>query len=1252
MQVSRTQPQTTSDSENSAEIEDDVKVCDICGDAGQEELLAICSRCSDGAEHTYCMRVMLDKLPEGDWLCEECQLKEENENQKVDRSEAAGEMLEIPCLNEKDQSSGNTFNPNLESKEINSDAKGAKGLQSTQDSTMRHGKNVEVTSVTSNKVSDTSGGSTGITSPRKNTVLSHESSLSSLDVGKVKPVNPSPPCGGRSRSGFQSIAHSQVSLGSNSSKTEAQFESTRGLLSKSMTEAQFESTRGLLSKSASFNSSKMPKVKQLIESVPLRQKITSSSDSRKEGLLKTITKSASFKSTNSGCSTESANKIQSLDPLRAEDPKGGKQVKERSVINKKNSSMSDRPSNSPSLSASTTSPLPKLDIKFSQQIGKSNKIPDSSNVGTDRGSNNANNLGCKEVKKQSSFSTRTSGSTSNGLRKSEDQKTCQPVSNENVHASSAAADRACCKPDSIQQCSTPQAADSAHRDDKTKDRTFSSSARQTASGSSRILRCQRCNETGHTTQLCAVDKLRMSAVRPSAERNLREGSNKNSMWKDMVEAMRSKTRPLKNNKSPDQSEEISTSSADQNSEVTSKDLQSGSLSCARNLPSMEETADGQEILRRSADFSKAAAFHVKQKTPYQEETVCVPNDGNINTIPSISDELNMKPQMQILPGQASVLDPPLRASIIPKLEFIWQGGFKVLTTGGLSELCDGLQAHLSSRVSPKALEEAFKFPCIIHLEEVPRRSSWPLQFQENSPKEDNIALFFFAKDIDCYKNNYSKLLETMLKNDLALKGNMDGAELLIFPSNLLPENSQRWNNLLFLWGVFRERKKKSLDNMPVFQKLNRPNLNMEPLDQDLPAPIMLEVSSSSKISSHENSNKELSRSERSPKRKKVDSASNVDFRYHSFSGIKDATCNAQEYSFVKPWHQDAVDNKILKLTSCSLPVSSSGKSTSCACPESNRQMNSEQSYLGVKYGVTWLNNFRENSDGREDSEHICHVHASSRQSSHGQDRVSPTYSISSYCGQGTKIMQKDNFINSDSVLDEDPPDNPPEIDHVSLRPNRKPMQSNTMEKLSHVPGETILRKEEANCSANDEKESKKMKLNNGGFAGCSSREEILSAKLSSKVHPLSSSFTNDSIHGETTPESSRSVERNFFPVDSGPIRGKKAEDFIYLSSDDEDTPGSNTPDLKLALGGKKKSLGHDILPLFPPKVGEKSNQDKPPGPAVVDGDDFSASLSLSLAFPALAKEQAAKPVLKTEQMMPAKPASNTSFFFFHGYTDT
>lgn len=35
------------------------------------------------------------------------------------------------------------------------------------------------------------------------------------------------------------------------------------------------------------------------------------------------------------------------------------------------------------------------------------------------------------------------------------------------------------------------------------------------------------------------------------------------------------------------------------------------------------------------------------------------------------------------------------------------------------------------------------------------------------------------------------LLDNMMKNDLALKGSLDDVELMIFPSNQLPEKSQR-----------------------------------------------------------------------------------------------------------------------------------------------------------------------------------------------------------------------------------------------------------------------------------------------------------------------------------------------------------------------------------------------------------------------------------------------------------------------------
>lgn len=46
----------------------------------------------------------------------------------------------------------------------------------------------------------------------------------------------------------------------------------------------------------------------------------------------------------------------------------------------------------------------------------------------------------------------------------------------------------------------------------------------------------------------------------------------------------------------------------------------------------------------------------------------------------------------------------------------------------------------------------------------------------------------------------------MTKNDLALKGNLDGVELLIFSSNQLPENSQRktfLNYYLFICVIYQ-----------------------------------------------------------------------------------------------------------------------------------------------------------------------------------------------------------------------------------------------------------------------------------------------------------------------------------------------------------------------------------------------------------------------------------------------------------------
>ncbi|CAL0302661.1 unnamed protein product [Lupinus luteus] len=53
-------------------MEEEIRVCDTCGDAGYEDCLAFCNKCNDGAEHIYCMAVKMAEVPKGQWTCQEC----------------------------------------------------------------------------------------------------------------------------------------------------------------------------------------------------------------------------------------------------------------------------------------------------------------------------------------------------------------------------------------------------------------------------------------------------------------------------------------------------------------------------------------------------------------------------------------------------------------------------------------------------------------------------------------------------------------------------------------------------------------------------------------------------------------------------------------------------------------------------------------------------------------------------------------------------------------------------------------------------------------------------------------------------------------------------------------------------------------------------------------------------------------------------------------------------------------------------
>ncbi|XP_057446837.1 uncharacterized protein LOC130738716 isoform X2 [Lotus japonicus] len=165
----------------------------------------------------------------------------------------------------------------------------------------------------------------------------------------------------------------------------------------------------------------------------------------------------------------------------------------------------------------------------------------------------------------------------------------------------------------------------------------------------------------------------------------------------------------------------------------------------------------------------------------------------------------------------------LQGCVVPNTDHSWLGKFLIHNSEGIPRNCDGILAHLSNCASLGVVEVVDRLPGIILLEELPRLRIWPPQFMGSRVTGENIALYFFAKDVDSYDTYYRGLMNNMINNDLALKGNLDGVELLIFPSNVLPERSQLWNQKMFLWGVFKVQKVNNLANTPVSNSLKQGN---------------------------------------------------------------------------------------------------------------------------------------------------------------------------------------------------------------------------------------------------------------------------------------------------------------------------------------------------------------------------------------------------------------------------------------------
>ncbi|CAM0956101.1 unnamed protein product [Alopecurus aequalis] len=860
----------------------DVNVCDICGDVGREFLLATCTRCLEGAEHTYCMRVKLDKVPNGEWLCEECQLNEDRIKTRSNRGAAT-----VDILDGKNQNSENMSNPktlqiavaNLDSKQIacgtpktnhlpgndkklhslsiDPEARQVKCATPTAErldsnnknfGSMANRKRLQIVTSDTDARPPTCGTPTGVRlgkkiqssedlmnrkklriatdiesplssegllsppkslkrhaenasssdarlskteSPRKHDIFSRQNSFKKSDKGNFKAPNNAPARGVQAVKSSVTLSRS-YSVGSMANVKAPPVPSPRGPLSKQL----------------SFNNSNSePKVKQLAEGVSSKLKPVkhSSIDVGEKGTMRKLNKPGSFKHEGSVKDSSSIKQKQPLLLSLDEKPRMLKLMSDKRFLERRASFNLQKP-NIPS------PPRPDCSMKSGEQkIDQDNPRPGPSILKTSK------KPGTIEKTQSSVLSKKENGDITVrpalvGAVSAKDAcavETSYPLLPvENVNKDSDCAGEASFislkndneVPTNHEALSTPLAVAS---ESDLQDMVPRASASEDLIPN--VGHCQQdiVVSTGNKSSKIAEviqaseDKLPKSPHGPivaqklcAPETKLIEPNLKHQDTFDQLPALGNLSKALvisEQTHGPIVAQKLCA--------PETKLTEPNQKLCAPETKLIEPNLKHQDTFNQLpalGNLSKALVIPEQTHGPIVAQKLCSPETKLMVTNLKHQDSFDQLPAL----GNLS------RALVIPEQTYIWQGIFEVSRPGNSSEIFDGIQAHLSTSASHKALEVVKQLPQIIQLVEVPRCFSWPQQFKEVQPNEDNIALFFFAKDIESYERAYGKLLERMLVGDLSLTANISGFELLILSSDKLPVKIQRWNGLLYFWGVF------------------------------------------------------------------------------------------------------------------------------------------------------------------------------------------------------------------------------------------------------------------------------------------------------------------------------------------------------------------------------------------------------------------------------------------------------------------
>ncbi|XP_038989195.1 uncharacterized protein LOC103714318 [Phoenix dactylifera] len=145
------------------------------------------------------------------------------------------------------------------------------------------------------------------------------------------------------------------------------------------------------------------------------------------------------------------------------------------------------------------------------------------------------------------------------------------------------------------------------------------------------------------------------------------------------------------------------------------------------------------------------------------------------------------------------IDRQIYELVRPMIVCVWSGCFEIC-----NEAYGPIKAHLSNKACEKVCITAAKLPPVLQMAKLSKLEAWPRSFKNSPPMGGNIALYFFPHNTRA-KLMLDRLLCDVISKDLVLKVVLNEAELLIFPSIILPEVYHRFQGSFYLWGVFKGR---------------------------------------------------------------------------------------------------------------------------------------------------------------------------------------------------------------------------------------------------------------------------------------------------------------------------------------------------------------------------------------------------------------------------------------------------------------